>query len=328
MPPATGGPVEGPGVPELERATALHILAAWLGERFFRTFRPAADAAPFDALLAQRERRVAVTVGALWEGDALAARAFGALVGADLSAAHDTGAYALWLPPGAAAPADEPALSTQRLLIARGLAGLAPGERRELRVPVSVRLAKVDAAGAYISVAGGLSSVWTELSEGAGGAFHLDCREVHRLPAELAERALLLGHVRDRAALLEVGEVTSFELWDSWLVSRLPDLPGETPPPGLSVFAAPPEHDPVDGALLRRRLRAHVARALAQRAAGACDMSLLLLVGAIAHMSEERATAALRGMNPASYGGLDLIALTADGLVRQILQPRSLPWER
>lgn len=32
-------------------------------------------------------------------------------------------------------------------------------------------------------------------------------------------------------------------------------------------------------------------------------------------------------MNPASYGAIDLIALVADGSVRQVLQPRSLPWE-
>ena len=39
------------------------------------------------------------------------------------------------------------------------------------------------------------------------------------------------------------------------------------------------------------------------------------------------ATTALRGMSPATYGGVDLIALVADGAVRQLLQPRSLPWE-
>lgn len=306
------------------------MLAAWLGERFFRTFRPASiDTEPFDALLTQRERRIAVTVGALWQGETpAAARSFGALVSADLAAAHDPEAYALWLPPGASAPVEEPAHSAQRLLVTRGLAGLAAGERRELRVPVSVRLAKIDAAGAYVSVVGGLSSVWTGLSEGASGAYHLDSRDVHRLPEERAEVELLMARVRDRAALLEVGEVTSFELSDSWLVARLPDVPGTSAPAGLTVFAAPPEHDPLDGAVLRRGLRAHVARALAQRAEGRCDMSVLLLVGAIEHMPEERVTAALRGMNPASYGGVDLIALAGDGLVRQILQPRSLPWER
>ena len=33
-------------------------------------------------------------------------------------------------------------------------------------------------------------------------------------------------------------------------------------------------------------------------------------------------------MNPALYAGIDLVVLVADGQVRQVLQPRSLPWER
>ena len=54
--------------PRIERA-ALGMLAAWMGERFFRTFRVAPDAerGPFDAMLTQREHRVGVTVGILWD---------------------------------------------------------------------------------------------------------------------------------------------------------------------------------------------------------------------------------------------------------------------
>ena len=53
----------------------------------------------------------------------------------------------------------------------------------------------------------------------------------------------------------------------------------------------------------------------------------LVLVGALAHLKDELATAALRGMNPTAYGSVDLIAIVADAGVRQVLQPRSLPWE-
>jgi hypothetical protein len=45
-------------------------------------------------------------------------------------------------------------------------------------------------------------------------------------------------------------------------------------------------------------------------------------------MEDELVTAALKGMNPATYGALDLIVLVADGSVRQVLQPRTLPWEQ
>ena len=47
----------------------------------------------------------------------------------------------------------------------------------------------------------------------------------------------------------------------------------------------------------------------------------------LAHLKDELATAALRGMNPMAYSALDLIAIVADAGVRQVLQPRSLPWE-
>ena len=316
--------------PRIQRA-AVGMLAAWMSERYFRTFRVpaeadsgASDPGAFDAELAQRDRRVGVTVGALWDGSSPpGAEDLESLVGADLEADGEPGAYALWVPPGAPLPVDEPARSQFRLLVSRGVRGLAPGERRELRVPVTLRLAKIDGNGEYVSVVGGMSSEWTRISEGVPGAFHLDSREIHRLPEERAEVDILVSRVRDRAGLLETGELTTIDVHDYWLVSRLP----AEEPRGLTVVGAPPEVDALDGALVRRMLRAHIARTLEQRAAGAADMSALVLVGALGHIGDERATAALRGMNPATYSGLDLIALVADGQVRQVLQPRSLPWE-
>ena len=319
------------GLPRIERA-ALGMLAAWMGERFFRTFRVAPDTerGPFDAVLTQREHRVGVTIGVLWDAGVLPGLdALEAQVSADVStgpapsgASVDGGAYALWVPPRAALPDHEPAASEFRLLVTRGLGGLAAGERRELRVPALLRLAKVDAAGAYVSVSGGLAPEWTRLSENAPGAFHLDSRAVHRLPEEAAERELLISRVRDKAALLETGEFTTVDASDYWLISRLPG--GE--PRGLTVFGAPTEFDSADSAAVRRLLRAHVARAEEQRYNGTCDLTALLVIGSFAHMEDERVTAGLRGMNPAAYGGIDLMALVADGQVRQVLQPRALPW--
>ena len=40
---------------------------------------------------------------------------------------------------------------------------------------------------------------------------------------------------------------------------------------------------------------------------------MLVVVAALAHMKDELVTPSLRGMNPATYGALDLIALVADG---------------
>ena len=310
------------------RQAALALLAAWMGERFFRTFRRLPDEqSPFDALLAQRERVVGVTFGLLWEDDPLAGAGWlETQLGADLE--EQGGAYVIWVPPRAELPSAEPRQSELRVALARGLARLEPGERREVRLPVTLALAKVDAEGAYMSVNGPLAAEWTTLSEGIGGAFHLDARALRRLPEERAELELVISQIRDRAAVLEPGEVTPVEVHDYWLVSR---LPGDEPA-GVAVFGAPPAFDASDGAMVRRLLRAQLRRAGEQREATEAggeqpDMTALLLGAPLGHIEEEMATAALRGMSPAAYGGVDLVALVADGTVRQLLQPRSLPWE-
>ena len=308
----------------------LAMLAGWMGERYFRTFRPlpADEPSAFDALLARREARVGVTIGLLQGGDpAPGAADLEARLSADLDG--EPGGYVLWAPPGAALPEGEPGQSALRVAAARGCGGLAPGERRELRLPVTLALAKVDAEGAYVSVSGPLAAEWTTLSEGIGGAFHLDARALRRLPEERPELDLVIARVRDRAAVLAPEEVSPVEAHDYWLVSRLPL--GE--PAGATVFGAAADFDPGDGAVVRRALRALLARAAAQRAAASAageeaEMTAVLLGAPYAHADEELATAALRGMNPAVYGGADLVALAADGGVRQLLQPRSLPWEQ
>jgi hypothetical protein len=321
-------PTEGPRTLSGAEHAALTMLAAWMGERYFRTFRARLeDAAPFDATLAQRQRSVGVSVATLWDppGRAPGAEELEELLTADVQADRSTGgggAYAVWVPPGAVLPDGEPARSALRLLLARGLGGLAPGERRELRIPVTLQLAKIEDEGAYVSVAGGMSALWTQMSEGLSGAFHLDSRALHRLPEQEAEQAILISRVRDRAELLNAGEVSPVALHDYWLLSRLPD----EDPAGVTLVAAPPAFSPLDGSLTRRLFRRAVTRAADQRAQGSCDLAVLLVVTTLAHIEEELVTGALRGMSPATYGSLDLIALAADGQVRQVLQPRSLPW--
>ncbi len=308
-------------------SAAVSMVAAWMGNRFYRTFRVSADdPAPFDAVLSQRERRIGVTVGELWTdqtdpgsaGHLEESRVFSELLSSD---AGDGGA-AVWLPPGATLPSEEPARSQLRVLLSSGLRGLGPGDHREVRIPVTLALAKIEAHGSYVSVAGGLSTEWTTISEGIDGAFHLDSRAIHRLPSEPAERDIIISRIRDRAALLNVKEVTDVAVHDYWLVSHLP----RDAPAGVVVVSGPAGIDPRDGVPVRRSLRRHVARAVEQRRAGNCHLSVLIVYGALAHMEDELVTSALRGMNPASYGALDLIVLVAAGAVRQVLQPRSLPW--
>ena len=309
-------------------AAAVHLLAGWMGERFFRTFRvDDSDPAPYDAVLLQRDRRIGVTTGLLWPDGLVAGAAdLADLLASDIEGAPSvaSGGYAVWVPPHVALPEGEPHRSRLRVILANSLSGLAPGERREVRLPATVKLAKIAADGAYVSVTGGLASEWLALSEGVRGAFHLDSRAIHRTPSERPELDLILTRVRDRAAMLEPLDVTDVDIDDTWTVSRLP----EGAPAGVTVIAAPESFDPIDGVAVRRGLRAHVARAVAQRVAGDAGLTALVIVAALAHLSDELVTASLRGMNPAAYGVLDLIVLVADGQVRQVLQPRTLPWDQ
>ncbi len=319
---------EPPGPSDSIREAAVHMLARWMGERFYRTFRIAEDAPdPFDALLAQRERRVGVTAGVLWEDAPVpGADALAEVLSADAASdpGIEDGAYAVWVPPRAVLPTEEPGASNLRVLLANGLKRLPEGERREVRLPVSVKLAKMEADGAYVSVTGGMSPVWLAMSEGVPGSFHLDSRSVHRLSEEAAEVDILVSRVRDRAAVLEPGELSDVAVHDYWVVSRLP----ATLPPGVRVISTPPEVDPQDGTGIRRFFRREVQRAVDQKRAGGADLAVLVVVAPVAHLKDELVTAALKGMNPVLYGALDLVALVADGAVRQVLQPRSLPWEQ
>ena len=307
----------------------LHLLTTWMGERYYRTFRIVEDedAAPFDAVLRQRDRRVGVTIATLWDAaeSVPGVASLSELLTADMEGdpgTEDAG-YAVWIPPRATIPTEEPSASNLRVVLSAGLKGLAPGERREVRIPVSVKLAKLQVEGAYVSVTGGLSPVWLAMSEGVPGSFHLDSRSVHRLPEQAAEVDILIARVRDRAAVLEPGELTDIPIHDYWVVSRLP----EGAPEGVHVISSPPDVDPVDGATIRKRFRQEVQRAVDQKRAGDTELAVLVVVGPFAHIADELVTAALRGMNPALYGALDLIVLVADGAVRQVLQPRTLPWE-
>jgi hypothetical protein len=305
---------------------AVAMLASWMSERYFRTFRASdTGAGAFDAVLTQRDRQIGVTIGALWdiEHPLPGADELADLLSADLAPAGGPGGV-VWVPPGTELPDEEPRRSELRIALARGLTGLEPGERREVRLPAALALAKIQDDGAYVSVSGVLSREWTQLSEGVSGAFHLDSRALHRLPEETAELDIILSRVRDRAALLNATEVTTVAVHDYWRVSRLP----AEAPPGVVVVGAPSDLDPADGAAVRRHFRRHVARAAEQRREGDCDLSVLVLIAALGHMRDELATTALRGMNPAGYGALDLVALIADGEVRQVLQPRTLPWEQ
>lgn len=319
---------DAPQTTSRQHHVALAMLAGWMSERYFRTFRPRlGEPTAFDALIGRRDARIGVTLGLLWGSEpAPGADALESQLNADLE--DVPGAYVFWTPPGGALPDGEPKLSALRLAAGRGFGGLEPAQRREMRLPVTLALAKVDTEGAYVSVTGPLSAEWTTLSEGIDGAYHLDARALRRMPEERAELDIVITRLRDLAAVLQMEEVAPAEVHDYWLVSRLP----LDEPAGATVFGAPPGFDPLEGAVVRRELRRQLRRATEQREAAQAagedvEMTAVVIGAPLAHIEDELVTAALRGMSPGVYGGTDLVALVADGAVRQVLQPRSLPWE-
>ena len=114
-PPVSNAPPDDEAAEARARAVTTALVAAWMGERYYRTFRPAGDgASAFDALFAQRDRRIGVSCSLLWEGGGPpGASELEELLKDDLEG--DEGGYVVWTPPGGELPAAEPRQSALRL---------------------------------------------------------------------------------------------------------------------------------------------------------------------------------------------------------------------
>tara|TARA_B110000438_G_scaffold99646_1_gene98602 strand:+ start:7002 stop:7949 length:948 start_codon:yes stop_codon:yes gene_type:complete len=309
----------------------LHLLAAWMSEKFYRTFRPSdqlvknEEEIGFDALITQRNRTIGVFIAELWTAPehAIVTDQLGGLLADDMVSDEsiEEGAYAIWVPPKVQLPSTEPYISELRLQLLKGMRGISTDERREIRIPRVVTLAKLENTGAYMSVTGGFSTEWLALSEGVQGSFHLDSHKISRLPKERAEVESMMTQIRDRAMLLREGELTELDIFDHWTISHLP----ETLKSGVTVISPPPELDPHDGTPVRRDLR-RLLKQVQQLDMSTVDMKVLVVTTAVTHIDQELVTTAIKGMSPSMYGMLDLIVVVADGELRQVLQPRSLPW--
>tara|TARA_B110001454_G_scaffold77610_1_gene75170 strand:- start:1148 stop:2095 length:948 start_codon:yes stop_codon:yes gene_type:complete len=309
----------------------LHLLAAWMSEKFYRTFRPSdrpaknAEEIGFDALITQRNRTIGVFIAELWTAPehATITDQLGGLLTDDMVSDEsiEEGAYAVWVPPKVRLPSTEPYISELRLQLLKGMRGISTDERREIRIPRVVTLAKLENTGAYMSVTGGFSTEWLALSDGVQGSFHLDSHKISRLPKERAELESMMTQIRDRAMLLREGELTELDIFDHWTISHLP----ETLKSGVAVISPPPELDPHDGTPVRRDLR-RLLKQVQQSDMSTVDMKVLVVTTAVTHIDQELVTTAIKGMSPSMYGMLDLIVVVADGELRQVLQPRSLPW--
>ena len=232
-----------------------------------------------------------------------------------------TGAYALWLPPGAVVPSPESEAGGELVRrIRRAASALAPGERSQVELPVTLYLRKLQAEGALVSVAGPLERYWTTLSAGVPGAFDLDATQLCRLPEEAAREELIERVKKAAHGIMDIGSWLDIETVDLWTLQRLEEVEEGD---GMVVVGLPPAELKESGAALRRNLRRSLAEANERLTVTAADLRALVLIGIFAHMEEETATIALRGNDPKLYAGLDHICLAADGRIKPLVNRAS-----
>jgi len=223
----------------------------------------------------------------------------------------------LWVPPTADLPHGDRTEFLHRIVEAG--AALEPGQRGQVEFPVTLTLKKTSSEASYVQVTGGLAPHWARLTGRAYGQYLLDTTPIHRLPepesrvADLLEWVALLGNG------MKPGASSDFKAEDAWTVTRLRDVKG------CAVIGAPPEMDPTNGTLVRKLLRNALRDAGARPPPDDAGRALVLL-GAFRTIDEETATIALRGCDPAMYGGLAVICLVADGRCKPLIEPRRDRW--
>ena len=303
---------------------AAQLLTEWFNQRYGRSFsltdEAARDGETPVLLVVEGEYRLALAVVPLYQTEGPAGWRDGLdILEARLSAGR-SGAYLLWVPPGASPPSEEPLASDFIYRVLMATSSLSPGDRAEVQLPVRLALGKLRDEGSYVSVQGGLVRWWSHISEGVTGSYHLDSTALRRLPAGEEARQTIFRRIAEATAGLNPGEVVTFEAVDAWTVQRLRE--GN----GVALAAGPPDTDPSDGIALRRLLRKRLVAANAALDAIDAHLKGVALVGIYEYIEEERAGAAIKAFDPALHSRLDLVCVLADGEVRPIFLPRSLPW--
>lgn len=302
-----------------------HLFFSWFNEHCGRNFvweppQPFGDAYPVPIAAADGRYRLYLLFDRLYETDAEPGWEEQRDRLAERLAAEGPAGLLIWVPPGGALPFEEPAALDFVTRVTRAAAMIEPGGRTDVLLPATVYLGKVREEGAYVSVVGGLSPYWTHISDRVRGAYHLDSTQLKRLPRSDAWREGLIDRIARAAAGLTLAETVEIETEQAWTLQRIEASDG------VAFVAVPPRFDPMDGATVRRTLRRRIVTANDRCAERTADLQGLLLVGICHYLEQEPVTAALRGFDPMVYRNLDFIALAADGDLKFILPPRSLPW--
>ncbi len=219
----------------------------------------------------------------------------------------------IWLPLGAAVPDTEPQAAATLDALQRAINALSAGESADARLPIEITIRKRDETGAYVTAFGGLSQYWAQFTERVDGYFHVDSRQLHRLPDDEAYIKGLVDRVVQASKGLQVGGAATVAAEDSWRVQRLRG--GR----GCAIIGLPSGDDSESGTPLRKHLRAAVRAAGEQLASHAGDLRVLVIYGHYGSLESDPVGPALRGQDPSLFNGLDMVALIADGGVKPLI---------
>jgi hypothetical protein len=265
--------------------------------------------------------KLAVAIAPLWEpGSDAAAEDARQAMEERLDAGNVRGPFLIWAPPKAAVAASEPEASDFVMRAQMACAPMQPGARNEIDLPVKIQLAKVRDEGGYASVIGGLSRVWTALTERVNGTFHVNSMQMRRAPQSESTRDALLDQIGELSRGLSVGSAVELDCSEAWTVQRMRTEPlGER---GFAIAQAPPKIDPSDGTLMRRLVRKRLKAANEALANVAADVKGVGLLAIYEYAEHENVGSFVKSLDPGLFAGLQLIAAVVDGEVRPVFQPR------
>ncbi len=300
----------------IQRRYCARLLIDWLNERYGSSFE-LSDGDGNTFIATDGAHRAGVWLAPLWDENE------GWTQHLESTAArlpHD-GAYALWIPPKAGVPIDEPEASEFARLVQTAAAALTPGQRTEVNFPVVVKLAKTNDEGGYASVIGGLSRWWTRITEKVNGTFHVDSAALHRLTANADARERLWDDIGSLSHSIELGQSTEIEVDEAWKLQKLADDTS-----GFTLIGAPPAADASEGIAVRRTVRKRLQEANAALDALDVELRAVGLIGSYEYGELETAGATVKAVDPALFTKLEVVAVLADGEVRPTFLPRALPW--
>ena len=305
------------------------LLVDWLSERFETRFDLAETQG--DVFIASDgEHRIGVYVAPLWDESSAWEERLRSME-ERLSAGGASGSFALWVPPRADVPADEPNASDFVQRVQEAASALPPGGRTEVTFPVTVKMGKMRDEGGYASVIGGLSRWWTRITENVNGTYHVDSAAVHRLTNDGETREQLWATIGQLSLSIEVGQAVDFQVEEAWTLQRFSDsetarLSSPKSEAGFALIGAPPSVDPTEGIGVRRAARRRLKEANEALDALEVELRAVGLVGIYEYGELEGAGSTVKALDPGLFSRLPVLCILADGDVRPTFLPKSLPW--